>query len=213
MTDGKDSGILCRFAFAWAVLCMAAWLGAQTPAVAPGPAKPAGQTAKPEDASAPGGQAPSAQQQEWKTYNYPADGFRASYPSLPEAKIEEVPTEVGAFQLHTYVAQVLPVALFIGVCDYGAQGAKSDPAGLLEGAKNGAVANFSSHLLSERKIALGVNPGVAFEAESDVAHLSARIYLAGTVLYQTMVVTPLGKPYPDTARFLDSFQLLGRGAS
>jgi hypothetical protein len=33
------------------------------------------------------------------------------------------------------------------------------------------------------------------------------------VLYQTMVVTPLGKPYPDTARFLDSFQLLGRGAS
>jgi hypothetical protein len=36
--------------------------------------------------------------------------------------------------------------------------------------------------------------------------------MVGSTLYQTLVVAPLGKPYADTARFLDSFQLIPRTA-
>ncbi len=149
--------------------------------------------------------------QAWKTYSYPADGFSASYPSEPELQKRDVPTDAGSFELRSYLVQDGQVAMFIGVCDYGQQVAGRDPDSVLQGAKDGALSNSKSHLVSEKKITLGVYHGVEFEAESDAAHFSARIYLVGTTLYQTLVVTPLGKPYPDTARFLDSFQLIPRG--
>jgi hypothetical protein len=154
-----------------------------------------------------------AQTLEWKSYSYPADGFQASYPSEPELQKRDVPTDAGSFQLRSYIAQVAPVALFIGVCDYGSQVAGKDPDVLLQGAKNGALQNSNSHLVSEKKITLGVYHGVEFESESDAAHFTARIYMVGTTLYQTLVVAPIGKPFPDTVRFLDSFQLIARTAN
>jgi hypothetical protein len=151
-----------------------------------------------------------AQTTEWKSYSYPADGFQASYPSVPEMTKKDIPTDAGSFELRSYIAQASPVALFIGVCDYGSKVAGTDPQTVLQGTKNGALANSSSHLVSERKIKLGVYPGIEYEAESDAAHFTARIYIVGSVLYQTLVVVPLGKPYDDTTRFLDSFQLIAR---
>jgi hypothetical protein len=41
-------------------------------------------------------------------------------------------------------------------------------------------------------------------------HFSARIYLVGTTLYQTLTAAPLGKPFASATRFLDSFQLIAR---
>ncbi len=152
----------------------------------------------------------SAQAQEWKTYSYPADGFSMAYPSAPQLKSQDVPTEAGSFQLRSYIAEVAPVALFVGVCDYGAQVAGKVPADMLEGAKNGALKNSNSHLTREKKITLGIYPGIEFESESDSAHFYARVYLVGETLYQTLVVAPLANPYPDTVRFLDSFQLIAR---
>jgi len=151
-----------------------------------------------------------AQAPTWKTYSFPADGFSASYPSEPEVQKRDIPTEAGSFQLRSYIAQVAPVALFVGVCDYGSTMAGKDPNESLQGAKNGALSKSNSHLTREKKITLGVYPGVEFESESDAAHFYARIYLVGTTLYQTLVVEPLGKPFPDTLHFLDSFQLIAR---
>jgi hypothetical protein len=102
--------------------------------------------------------------------------------------------------------------MFVGVCDYGNATAGKDPDTLLQGAKNGALQNSNSHLTRETKITLGIYHGLEFEAESDAAHFYARIYMEGSTLYQTLVVYPLGSPYPDTVRFLDSFQLIARTA-
>ncbi len=152
----------------------------------------------------------SAQAQEWNSYTFAAEGFRASFPAAPEQQKRDVPTDAGSFELRSYIVQVAPYALFIGLCDYGAKANGSDPDAMLQGAKQGALTNSSSHLVSENKITLGIYHGIGFEAESDTAHFSARIYMVGDTLYQTLVVSPLGKPYADTARFLDSFQLLPR---
>jgi hypothetical protein len=157
-------------------------------------------------------QAPSVQTPEWKLYSYPPDGFSASYPSQPGLQKRNIPTDAGSFELRSYVAQLAPVTLFIGVCDYGAKAAGKDPGTMLQGARNGALKNSGSHLVSETKITLGVYRGLAFEAESDEEHFSARIYVVGSTLYQTLAVTPLAKPYADTARFLDSFRLIPRAA-
>ena len=147
---------------------------------------------------------------DWKTYTYSADGFSASYPFEPELQKKNVSTDAGTFELRSYIGTEGAVAMFVGVCDYGAFTAGKDPDALLQGAKNGALQNSNSHLLSEAKITFGVYHGVEFEAESDQAHFSARIYMVGSTLYQTLTVAPLGTPYAGTARFLDSFQLIAR---
>ena len=148
----------------------------------------------------------------WKPYNYPADGFSASYPSEPEMQKRDVPTHAGSVESRSYIAQAGPVTLFVDVCDFGNQTAGKDPDELLQGAKNGALTNSKSHLTREKKITLGTYHGVELESESDESHFYARVYMVGTTLYQTLVVWPLASPYPDTIRFLDSFHLVPRAA-
>jgi hypothetical protein len=160
--------------------------------------------------------APGATQTpEWKTYSYPAQGFSASFPSKPTLQKRDVPTDyalaadTGCF-MRSYLVKSGPAAFFVGICDYSSVAAGKDTDTLLQMAKNKAPTSSNSQLVREKKIALGIYRGVEFEAENYAAHLSARVYMVGTTLYQTQVVSPLGKPYADTARFLDSFQLIAR---
>jgi hypothetical protein len=153
---------------------------------------------------------PVAAATDWKPYTYPTDGFSASFPSAPTMQKQNVTTDAGTFELRTYIAEDSSAAFIGAVCDYGATAAGKDPDALLDDAQKGAINNLKAHLLTEKKIAFGANHGVEFEADSDTAHISARIYLAGTALYQVIVAGPLKARPADTARFLDSFQLIDR---
>ncbi len=154
--------------------------------------------------------APPAPTPDWKTYSYPADGFSASFPFVPTSQKQNVPTEKGSFELRAYLSPDGPSAVFVGVCDYGSAISDRTPDQVLDGAQKGAIDNVKAHLLSGKKITLGVYPGREFEAENDTLHFSARIYLVGSTLYQTLIAAPLGPPYAGTTRFLDSFQLIPR---
>ena len=151
-----------------------------------------------------------AQTSEWKSYSYPADGFIASYPSEPQMSKKDVPTDKGSFELRAYLTEDGEAALFVGVCDYGSAISDRTSDQVLDGAQKGAIDNVSGHLISGKKITLGTYPGREFEAENDTMHFSARIYIVGTTLYQTLTAAPLGKPYAGVTRFLDSFQLIAR---
>ena len=74
------------------------------------------------------------------------------------------------------------------------------------------MTNSKSHLLdgSEESFTFQGYPALEFQSESDTAHFKARVYMVGTTLYQTLVVSPIGTPYPSTANFLDSFALIPR---
>jgi hypothetical protein len=154
-----------------------------------------------------------AQAPEWKSYSYPADGFSASFPSEPGMQKKNVPTDKGSFELRAYLVEDGEAALFVGVCDYGSAISDRSSDQVLEGAQKGAIDNVGGHLISGRKITLGTYPGLAFEAENDTMHFSARIYIVGTTLYQSLTATPLAKPYANVTRFLDSFQLIARTAN
>jgi hypothetical protein len=186
MIDKLRTTFACRMAVSMAVLSFAAALGAQTAA------------------------APSAPVPEWKSYSYPADGFNASFPFEPQMSKRDVPTDKGSFELRAYLAQDGEAAMFVGICDYGSAVADRTADQVLDGAQQGAIDNVSAHLVRGRKITLGTYPGREFEAENDTMHFSARIYLVGSTLYQTLTASPLGKPYANTTRFLDSFQLIAR---
>lgn len=157
--------------------------------------------------------AQSAPAPDWKTFTYPADGFRASFPAAPSENRQSVDTDSGPVQLRTYLLELDQAALFIAVADYGPKTAGSDTDDLLEGAKDGALQTSGAHLTSETKITLGTNPGLQFEAATDSAHFYARIYLVGSTLYQTLVIVPNGMQYSGTNRFLDSFQLVAHTQS
>ncbi len=151
-----------------------------------------------------------AQVAEWKTYSFPAEGFSILFPTQPTEQKQAVPTDAGSFELHTYLAASDTVALYVGVCDYGDAAKGGDPDAILEGAKNGAVAKVHAHLINSKKVSIGIYPGVEIEAAAEGAHLFGRIYLVGSILYQEFVALTSDRPYPDTGRFLDSFQIIPR---
>jgi hypothetical protein len=151
-------------------------------------------------------QSPRTKPSEWKTYSYPAEGFRAAFPSEPTEQKQSVQTNAGTFELHTYLVTNEAVALYIGVCDYGETVAGADPNAILEGARNGAVSKVNGHLISSSKVTLGGYPGIAFEVETGGSHFFGRIYLVTTVLYQAFVALPPEQSYPNTGKFFDSFQ-------
>lgn len=148
---------------------------------------------------------------EWKSHSYAADGFSAIFPSEPQVSKKDISTGAGTVELRSYIVEAGDVALFIGVTDFGSALAGKGPDEVLDGAKGGALENSKSHIVgTPRKITLGVYPGLEFDSEGDTAHFHARIYLVGTTLYQTLVVTSLHVPYAGEERFLDSFQLIAR---
>jgi hypothetical protein len=144
-------------------------------------------------------------------YEYPSDGFRASFPSKPELQKQNVPTDAGTFELRAYLGESDESAIYVGVCDYGAATNGRDAATVLEGAYKGAISNIHGHLVGDiRWITLQGNRGVAFEAENDTIHISARIYYVGTTLYQALAASPIKTPFAKTTEFLDSFELIKR---
>ena len=157
---------------------------------------------------APAIASPTAMALDWKPYPYPADGFSASFPSQPKVQKQDILTDAGKFEMRTYDSDQGSAEFIAAVCDYGQTAQGKDPDTLIANAEKGAVNNLKAHLVSERSLRLGTNKGVEFEADSDTAHLSARIYLSGSVLYQMIVASPLNARPDDTSRFLDSFQLL-----
>jgi hypothetical protein len=157
--------------------------------------------------------AATAQTPMWKEYSYASDGFAVSFPTLPLVQKKNVPTDAGSIELHEYAEQINGVSLIVTVSDYGASMTGKDADAQLEGAKNGSLKNAVAQLKSEKKIALGDNPGLEYEAESSAAHFTVRIYLVGSALYQTLAAAPVGKPYGGTTQFLDSFKLIAKAGS
>lgn len=186
MIDTKHRCFIRMIGLAVAALGIGASLGAQTAATT------------------------AAQAPEWKTYSYPADGFSVSLPLEPIMQKKDVPTEKGSFEMHLYLVQESDSALVVMACDYGDAIAGRDADSILHGAQQGAISNVRGHLIREKKIALGAYQGIEFEAENDSTHFTARVFMAGSTLYQTLIASPLDKPYASTARFLDSFQLIAR---
>lgn len=146
----------------------------------------------------------------WKLYDYTDEGFIASFPSLPDVQKKSVDAPGGPFELRTYSAGAGDSTVMVGICDYGPVISNKSPDQVLLGAKNSMLANSSSHLVNEKNIALDKHPGIEFEARSESTLFRIRLYLVETTLYQVLVASPVNKPFGESTRFLDSFELVKR---
>ena len=151
-----------------------------------------------------------AQTPQWKTYSYAGDGFSASFPAEPTMQKQAVPVGSNSFELRFYLAEDKSAGVMIGVCEFGSLVAGADPDAMLQGGKTTALENTKTHLLREKSISLGANHGLEFEAENEAFHVTSRLYIVGTVLYEEIVAYPVKEPYAQTQQFLDSFQLIAK---
>ncbi len=138
-------------------------------------------------------------------YRYPSKGFIASFPSEPQ------PLLTPRFEAYSYNDP--SVSLVAGVGRSQAEPLDVAPDTVLQANKTGALNRSNARLISERRISLGIYPGIEFESETDTVHFSTRIFLVGPTLYQVVVAAPIGRPYAERSQFLDSFHLIAREAN
>jgi len=146
---------------------------------------------------------------QWAEYT-PSDGsFVALFPVTPTKATKTVNTAIGPMDITIYAASELSLAYSVAVVDYPADHVQQvGAAGLLDSARDGAVANTQGTLLSEEILNIRGNPGRELKVSAAGGKGTARckLVLVGNRLFQVIVAGPSDKSYaPEVRRFLDSF--------
>ena len=150
-----------------------------------------------------------ASAQEWKPYSSDECRCSAQYPGTPQLRTTPMRTNLGNLDAKMITLEVPEAFYAIAYVDYPKDKlAKANPDDLLNGARDGAVANVKGKLANETKVSMNGFPGreLRIEAPGDLV-LNARMYMVKERLYQSLVVTP--KPREgaaDAKKFLDSFK-------
>lgn len=142
----------------------------------------------------------------WIRYSSATGRFNILMPVQP--KVQEQPVDTAAGQLINYVfmAQSGSAAFAISYADYPQNDA--DPQGVLDDVRQGAITGIKGTLISGKNITHKGYPGREFQASTQGALYTSRIYLVKNRLYQMVVVAPAAQASAaDINRFLTSFDL------
>lgn len=153
----------------------------------------------------------SCQGTRWEEFSSAEGAFTVLMPGDPEAQVDTVNTAAGRLDLHSFMVEQGDRVYGVSYADYPEVAVEgSDPETMLDGARDGAVANVQGTLLSELIISLEGHPGreIKVEVAGGEYTLQARIFLVDSRLYQILVGTPIDDAFStDVDRFLDSFAL------
>jgi hypothetical protein len=137
--------------------------------------------------------------------------FTAVMPGEPKKEIQAVDSPAGKMDLHMFKV-TLSRGDFVYMVTYNDLPpivALVDPQIVLKGVRDGILAQ-KRKLISDGEIVLGEKkiPGRAILIEYQTRYLRARIFMAGTRLYNVTVAGPkIAVTSPDADRFLDSFKI------
>lgn len=150
-------------------------------------------------------------ERKWTEYK-PDDGsFVVSFPVTPTKSIKAINTVLGPMEVVTYTTSKNHLAYMVVVAEYPVDLInQADSVGILNDARDGAVANVQGNLMSEEIFNLGGNPGreLKIAAVGGKGIARCKLVLVGNRLYQIIVVGPSDKAYaPEVRQFLDSFSL------
>jgi hypothetical protein len=144
-------------------------------------------------------------------------GFSIMTPYILKETTQSLDTQAGKIEVHSFIAGQAGDSYLVGYSDYPAVAVQaSDPQKILDGSRDGAVANVKGELVSEIPITLSEYPGrdltiTVKAANGQELFLRGRIYLVGNRLYQIIaVVTKSEEKSVEMNNFLQSFKLLGK---
>jgi hypothetical protein len=148
---------------------------------------------------------------DWKKRDLKQD-CRCSIQMPLEPKYDTMPTPTEAGTIQSHMASIdLGSDTFFAVmwADYPAAAlANRTPDSVLDGARDGAVANVKGKLLAEKKLTANGYPGREIRIGSSDKKFVAidRLYVVKTRLYQVMAVWPAaGEDVATTRRYIESF--------
>jgi hypothetical protein len=152
------------------------------------------------------------QQSAWKEFNSSEGAFSVLVPGTPKEQTINVNIEGTPIDCHFFMLEQKDMVYLVAYADYPEaliHGRALDA--ILDGARDGAVANCKGRLLGESTISLNQYLGRELKIESPDGEstMKARIFMVGRRLYQVEVATPKEKDFSkNIGKFLDSFKLL-----
>jgi hypothetical protein len=141
------------------------------------------------------------------------DGFRAAFPEAPKTETMPTPTAIGNIDQKMFTVTRGDVYFAVSVAEYPAElVAGSDPDAMLDGARDGAVANVSGSLASETRVEVDGRPGrrirITASVQGQPLELDGQLTIDRNRLYQALVAYPAAQRPGDVERFIGSFGLL-----
>jgi hypothetical protein len=154
--------------------------------------------------AANGGALPSG----WIVFTSPEGRYSVGLPAQPTPTTITSNTQVGAVDNHYVIARSASVAYTVAYGDFPPAYVQSTgPQAILDGAVQGAVTSAQGTLQTATPISSGTIPGQDYilVAGGDTVH--ARVFLAGSRLYQLIEVGPEASGLPDVDAFFGSFTI------
>jgi hypothetical protein len=148
---------------------------------------------------------------EWRDFTSPDGSFTIALPGDPIEKKETTKTAAGNMDMHLFTLDLRNISYAVIYTDFPPAFLQMPNAAekLLEGGRNGAVAQVKGRLVSDQPISIGRHPGRELQIECSQGTILARIYIIDGRLYQMIVLTPTGKAISHDARkFLESFRVV-----
>jgi hypothetical protein len=146
----------------------------------------------------------------WIGFESKEGGFKAEFPSSPKTESTQMPVANVTVEMVTYSAELDDVYYAVATTDFPEEIVSAKPpAVLLDGARDGAVANIGGKLKEEKQIEIDGNAArrivITGNAEGHELVVDSVIFLKDKRLYQGIVVRPAGKEATtEVNRFLDS---------
>jgi hypothetical protein len=151
------------------------------------------------------------QQATWEKFSSSEGAFSVLMPGTPTEQIRTAKTSSGSIDAHMFLVEHSDVAYMVAYSDYPNPIVQEiTPKLILDGARDGAVANTQGKLARESIISLDGHQGreLQIEPAGGKVTITGRIFLVDRRLYQMMVLTPQGKDLTENVnKFLDSFTL------
>lgn len=151
---------------------------------------------------------PADAQQSWHPYASRPGRFTIEFPGTPTVQAPNpVQTAVGRVDINSVDLDLPNVGYFAATYTDYPPNSVSNPDTVLEGAKNGAIANVHGTLLEEKKIAVQGNKGLDLKVSSGAHTIFQRLVVVQNRLYQIVVVVLGSRAVvpPEVLRFDQSF--------
>jgi len=149
--------------------------------------------------------------QNWKEHRPEGGGYVVEMPGEPKVSWQDVPTKIGEIKTYIATSELGPVAFVTMYSRYPETymtGVSADS--ILEGGRNGAVANVKGKLRTETTVTISNFPGreILIDTPSGLV-MMMRYFLSGNTLIQAIVGGPAGvETNADTRRFLNSLRTI-----
>ncbi|HUJ19713.1 MAG TPA: hypothetical protein VL197_17125 [Nitrospirota bacterium] len=147
----------------------------------------------------------------WAEFSSPEGNFSILMPGTPAQEKKQVSTAAGLLDMHMFSREVRNRTAYIVIyTDYPDAITRVSPDKVLDGGRDGAVANSKGKLLSEQYLFLeGGHSGREITVEvPEKGMLKVRAYLVRQRLYQIMLIAPKELiDSEDNVRYLSSFKL------